>query len=773
MQKKPRLHPTSALADGMPKSSRRRRGRACAHVGAVSAGGWITKATRRGFTLFEIAISLVLVTFGVVSVLMLIPSGLKQLTAQRFRIYAACIANQLVDVYGNADPSSAFCDQEGPGPWDVPIDRRTNAPDLEMRCSNQRFGLLPIPLEIARRIDSDGDEIKQLLDAGGYLYYVQPNVPNAWREDLLPVEPPNDLQKLVVAVVGDAQHNAAFSFPMKRWPYYGTVPAPPLHAIHNRDLGWDPAAPTAAASPGAMVRFEDGAMPAAWKANHATYCWQASVDPDPSLQEVFNAFWDYETWGGPGKPIPTTLQEEETDPRFTGLSPRYDVRAKLGRYIQSTLRYAAVAGLSAGDVQGLLDTPPLAAYAFDSEDANRAARKILAVGYVAHALMCLTRWHKLDVASGADPSLTTGVDLAAVYRIAPALALTPITHDRIVNLMRNARYWYLRFTAGHPYNWAVPRPVEHASMMDYPLLELDLFRPPAQGATWGIAGAAAQQWKYLSPTAITTVTGDPGAPFGASLTYPLGRIPGPDPTSPGAVFSENGPAAGAVTHATLLNQFDPSERCRQLAFWVVDWQSYEDFETAPSAPVDASRYPKAAPGGYKPANPGADGRGWDAAVTPCTSFDDLMWGFTDGWGDATGLEQTTRVNGNAIQLHRALVGSYLHAFRNPEKNLMFSSSVAAVPTGGDVSMRKLRDVVANADVLDWRARQALNSPPDYGPPTAAASPKPPEVFCGRFGADRNGNDRLDRGPVPGSVRLRAIGVARFNYYDLRVPGQIK
>ena len=47
------------------------------------------------------------------------------------------------------------------------------------------------------------------------------------------------------------------------------------------------------------------------------------------------------------------------------------------------------------------------------------------------------------------------------------------------------------------------------------------------------------------------------------------------------------------------------------------------------------------------------------------------------------------------------------------------------------------------------------------------------LISGIFGADRNGNGRLDRGPVPRSVRLRAVMVARFNYYDMRVPCQIK
>lgn len=723
---------------------------------------------RPGFTLFEVAIALLLVSLGVVSMLAVFPAGLRQLEMQRFRIYAACIANQLVDVYAHGDANSVFCDQEAPGPWDLPVDRRVNAPDLELRCSNQRFGLMPLPTAIARRLDTDGEEIQRLLDAGGQVYYVQPNVPNAWREDLLPTEPPNNLQKMLVGVVGSAQHNASNAFPMKRWPYYGTVPGPPLHAIHNRSLGWDRSRPEANGTPfQELVRFEDD-KPKAWRENRVTYCWQACVDTDPALRKAFAAFWDYLFQRG--------HTPEKLDEPF---------KTALGGYIQATVTYCKAAQVTVEDLNQFLDAPPPIRYPFTQLKPEEAARKVLALNYLSHALMCLTRWHKLDVEVTAPvgqlPALNQGVDLERVYGITLDLKLAAITHDRIVNLVRNTRACYYRFAAQHPYNWAVPRPIEHATMMDYPLMELDLFREPAVGSIWGLDGQSgngerpggkAHQWQYLFPTPVGTVTGDAAAPLGVSLTYPLGRIPS-EPRSPSSFVAENGPASGSISHSTILNRFEASERCRQIVFWVADWQSYADCETAPSAPVDASRYPKAAPGGVKPANPGSDGRGWDTAVSPCTTFDDLMWGFTDGWGDATGLEQTSKEG--PLRLHRALVGAYVHAYRNPEKNLLFNQPVADWATGSDVSACKVQDQSRNDQVRTWQGRSTLNIPPDYGPPTAGAmnGAKAPEVFSGRFGADRNGNNRLDRGGLASSVRLRAVTVARFNYYDLRVPCQFR
>ena len=46
-------------------------------------------------------------------------------------------------------------------------------------------------------------------------------------------------------------------------------------------------------------------------------------------------------------------------------------------------------------------------------------------------------------------------------------------------------------------------------------------------------------------------------------------------------------------------------------------------------------------------------------------------------------------------------------------------------------------------------------------------------FSGMYGADRNFNRQLDRGQVPRSVRLHATTVARFNYYDPRLPMTIR
>lgn len=650
----------------------------------------------RGFTLFEVAVSLFIASFSVTAVLLIFPQGLRQLEIDRFRLYAAAMANQLVDVYGNADSGCVWTDNEAPRLWDIPVDRRINAPDLETKCATHRFGLMPLPREIASRLDTDGDEIARMLDEGGELYYVQPNIPDIMRQDVLPVMPPNDLQKLVVGVVGSAQHNAAYSHPMKRWPYYAAVPGPPMHALRASNTWWN-------------GRDATGRQPSDLYSDSERYiCWQSLGDQ--RIAPVMRAYRTYAMM-----PESPTRRTEK-------------VRTALGGYIRAASDYAATC-LEPEDLEWLFARHRPLSSRFATVPTSRAAQQVLALNYLTHALQSLTRWHRLESSDDATgkpvAGLKQGVDIAMEYATGqggstePTLALPRITHDMIVNLAENCRFEYYRFTAQHPYNWSVPRPVEHATMMDYSLLELDLFSPPLTGPITLAPGGTglARQWRYMAPQPITGLPGDSRGPFGASLTYPM--MSG---EAIAETFRENGPPGGGESHYTLLRRFTASERCRELVFWMVDWQQYEDFETAPSAPLDASRYPKAAPGG----------------VVNTRSFDEMMQGWKDGG-------------------RPAIRDAHMPTYRNPEKNLVFLAPTSAEPTGTDMSDHLFKP-------------GTMYHPPDFGPPGKGSFV---EVFNGRYGADRNGNRRLDRGHLTRSVRLRAQQVARVMYYDARVPVKIR
>ncbi|MBA3845509.1 MAG: hypothetical protein H0X45_02565, partial [Planctomycetes bacterium] len=135
-----------------------------------------------------------------------------------------------------------------------------------------------------------------------------------------------------------------------------------------------------------------------------------------------------------------------------------------------------------------------------------------------------------------------------------------------------------------------------------------------------------------------------------------------------------------------------AERCRQVVFWAVDWQAYEDFETAPSARWDARLFP-------------ADSRG------KYVRFNALS---NDGGGP-------------------------------PERQLAFWDSARTV----------LGTYGANPGAFGFANNNGVNA-------VRADS------AVGQFGADRNGDGDLDRGPLPAALRLRASTIARFAFYDKRL-----
>ena len=117
--------------------------------------------------------------------------------------------------------------------WDVPVTLKPQSWDLEAKLSAHRFGIMPLPLELAKRLDSDSGDLQEILDQGGYLYYSQPLASTGMQEQGMPIAPPNEAQKMIIGVRGYAQQNALASFPLKNWPYHTPYPSPPLQ-MHQR-----------------------------------------------------------------------------------------------------------------------------------------------------------------------------------------------------------------------------------------------------------------------------------------------------------------------------------------------------------------------------------------------------------------------------------------------------------------------------------------------------------------------------------------------------------
>ncbi len=620
---------------------------------------------RSAFTLFEVAIAMALVAVAVTSVLVLFPAGIKAQQHARFRVLASAKMLELVDMFNTANDGNPSMDHEGMDPWDVPMAYRSRSFDLESLVPSHRSGVAPLPMTIARRLDSDAGEIAKLLDEGGYLYYALPHITGNFDERALPNAPSSEQQRLVFAVTGYAQENGLYSLPWKSWPYYSPYPSPPYHAHHQGD--WLPTAPANSTKFGAPEY-----------SSIEIYLWEATQDPDVQIvmqwpvtpDKDISKNYGYLPYAYPSGDAmnyalyPTNAKLQRYPPTKEGAI----------RYVQAALLYCDKKGLDATFYQptGIL-TP--------SNDPAVAAVQVRGLRFMAHAASSLTRWFDkgtLD-AGVIIPPATIGADTTpdATY-----------THDVIVALHDNSLRLCDHYCASFPYDWGGPRPIERAIMMDHPLVQWDAFSTPIPGTVFG-DGRAAEQWKPISGTRVTNM--------GRSISFPGKPLD--------AVWGD-----GDNRHFSLAAPFAAEERCRQVVFWAVDWQSFEDFETAPSSPIDSSRYLKGAP--EKDSNLGS------------------------------------------MMSNHDWVDGEIWNYRNPEKAILFfDKDVPSRATGFDVSPWIL-------GVSGYEQDRGTGNPGDQN--------SAPWIFSGLHGADRNFNKQLDRGPLPASSRMRATTVARFNYYDGRV-----
>src|SRR4051812_7070305 len=193
------------------------------------------------FTLFEVAIALLVATATITTAIAIFPSGIKVQQLARFRLLATLKAYELVEAFNTTGNNNNSIDLEAISPWDVSSSYVNLANDFEAKMCSPRFGICPVPPTIAQRLDSEQDEIRRVLDEGGRLYYCTARSTSTWDAWALPdaVEP--DSQKLVFAVDGYAQQNAISNFHLKRWPYYAPYPSPPQ--IMQHDQGFMPGDP--------------------------------------------------------------------------------------------------------------------------------------------------------------------------------------------------------------------------------------------------------------------------------------------------------------------------------------------------------------------------------------------------------------------------------------------------------------------------------------------------------------------------------------------------
>ncbi len=801
-----------------------------------------------GFTLIEIAFAIAIVSGAVLVIMAFFPMGIKTQTQARFKIIAASKVLEMMEWFrdgsgGGFLTDGADNDKEGIMPWDSPMAYRTFAPDLEVATCNLRGGLKPLPRDIAYRIDSDGDEIRKLLDEGGYVFYCSPSYLTGFLDGPLPNNDTAWLpesRKLLVGVAGYPQQNSILYHPsVKVGPYQEFYPSPPTYT-HETYVQRPNTHPGEWAWTGRYINLD-------------------ALCRDPEIATVTCSASQYDV---PGTADPTTGVSQKAwfgykpyhestgitdDPSNAGLlaSAASQAKAKAASqaYLLAAYWYANRKGLTWTTLSALVSIPAIDAFVA----ANHGDfRKVLALRYLAHAAATLTRHYSVS-------ELTGGID-CTLDMTAETPALTDDLHVTL-DLIKGLHETCLRMAIEHadegPYNWGAPRPLNRQVMMDHPLCELDLWSPAIKAVLPATGGGTTthRQWKACYPKAIR----NPGVPF--SYTGRIGAENGngdangvtdprdpaivgawndqlprnldcgsagctmgvePIPTVPAGtrdgVLDENdlpvpaGPGAwqgavGPARHCNLTRRFEPFERCRQVVVWAVDWQSYEDFETAPSAPVDASRYPIVAP--------------YPVLTAPTQ----------DHWSSAWTQRAPHERQGDCYHKCGLMMSE---AVLNPEQVLLFREPSLARLTSGAV--RRSDRVMTVADINNFGGTYDLPPAPgnvinEVNPlcgespeitqlyagsntPCWPASDQPElsanrKIFVGAYGANRNGVPAgmlsgigpnrddppntpwglawsryytaawIDGGTVPRTVNLRATTVCRFNYYDGRVSGALR
>jgi hypothetical protein len=165
---------------------------------------------RRAFTLFEIAISLAILTVAVLSVTLIFPTGIKAQQLARHKIHGVALCLNLVDAWTQTVTMNANRQLESQYLFNNPHVQRSRE-DIERAL--MEYSLRPLPSQIALRLDSDNDEIQTIINRGGRLYY--------------PTASPYTPQSLLIAVDGYPQLNVLSNHPCLAWPYYDHVPGPP------------------------------------------------------------------------------------------------------------------------------------------------------------------------------------------------------------------------------------------------------------------------------------------------------------------------------------------------------------------------------------------------------------------------------------------------------------------------------------------------------------------------------------------------------------------
>lgn len=207
---------------------------------------------RVGFSLIEVALSLGLVTTALLTLAMMLPPAMKTQQIVRMQAVAAARAISVSESIAQGNPRFPLYTPSTPnkGNWWNHLDlsyanmmtrggaySRPSFPDAEQMiagCGRAFMSIqtgIPLPLNIAQRLDSDSDEIRSILDQGGMIFFPPPGSISGMSATEYKfaerVESSTDQERLIFAVKGFPQQNLMPVHPCYNLPIYKLYPFPP------------------------------------------------------------------------------------------------------------------------------------------------------------------------------------------------------------------------------------------------------------------------------------------------------------------------------------------------------------------------------------------------------------------------------------------------------------------------------------------------------------------------------------------------------------------
>ena len=774
---------------------------------------------RAGVTLFEVMLSMLIMAIAVLSVALILPAGLKAQEGGRYKAVAAITAYNLINLAEHNRAVWYRMKNESNLPYGTTM--MTHEPgkwDMERILSSSywtRSAISPVPPDIARRLDSNDDEIGRILDAGGQIFFPSPlpaglgDFEGSLRGDGASVSLVDEeisyafdgfeeAGRLVIGFIGLPQQNALPSHPCTAAPYREWYPSPPATHIRNT------VTPEGDVSDVLMDDPNNGTRDFLNRGSIDLAMWKMWSDlfPGASWEDDFlpmlRGFADYRTTGTievEDENGNITQQQVQISPdpvsgaccggahyeltlgKVTNPDRNKDFGEQYGDFDNRYLREDVEKwyGLCLDFLNKQLPSdrqfdpakaeerlPTTISYHF--ETGHPTAQQVSAMRYFAAAAMWRTRTDLIDPT--AEPEYGwKSVDGTLVYEPrekADGTGTNPLStgpvadHEMYTAIHEHALRWAADYAEHRPYDWGAPRMYNRAIMMDNPLLQLDLFDGNKQWSTSGdnvINGLAdPDRRKGYSPSYRIV------APQGCTEHIGGNQLVQADTLPP--VWSEVDKYYDSARRNDIPVNYYGNWDCHENNYQIVhdrmsaSWGRSEHFNlNEPFAAAERCR---------QMVIWAVDWQQYEDAERTAAVVSDASYYPWDALRTWTGYSADG--SNDSLAYYRERGRGNLGFWGPLGQPLLWKEST--YDAAGDPAWTGFEELGADGISMKVLMR-GVTTRGSEGTAADLKGDGTTSAWLGWHGLDANGNGTIDVGSVPKSMRMRATVVARFNFYDQR------